>query len=235
MRPLRLLTLPQEVLQRLQRQAREAATRHETQDSSHPAFSELDRLGGKTRLISTDMYGLPGVPSPDSCHTTSSGSSSALESPPSPPTPPPLPGSAATTTPENVHPLLVSDMRTFENFDARATPQNPTLPAMDFNFDLSQAFPLPLESQYGYYHAHREQQEQQQSQQQYALPDFADFLPPMPDFAGYPDQQFYGAMPMDIPGSAQQQEHQVPPVGVQSMPMPVLDATWQSFVEQLGF
>lgn len=186
-------------------------------DKTHPAFTELDRIGGKTHLISPLVRpaSSPSPGSSPSSHTESSSSASST------------PGSSiyeASITPghdqDNIHPVLVSDLRTFEGWTCGG--QSGDRP-FDFNFDLSQAFPLPLETLHP-----------------------SDFQT-LQDISGYLGPDFFGSGPhalataqssVDISMHTEPLMNNpalIPNMGDMSAAAPVLDATWQSFVEQLGF
>lgn len=139
-------------------------------------------------------------------------------------------------THDQIHPTIISDMRTFENFNptgsATDTPPVPT--ALDFNFDLSKAFPLPQESQLA--------QELNNFQDIQSYFDDAFLSPsiiaPAPAAAAATATSTSAAAtslpafltPPDMPPELDT----LPPQGGNTS-VPVLDATWQSFVEQLGF
>lgn len=241
---------------KLQRQAHDAATRMEQQDRSSPALSELDRLGGKTHLIASDPAAStgngagpsmlpPNVPSPAaSCTTTGSSLDTPAGSASAAPSPfPPLCGQVQ----EHIHPIIVSDMQTFEGMafggamggsgsgglGVPAGTAGLRSPAEGFNFDLSDPFPLPIETGY--------------------QPDYQT----LHEVSGYFGPDYFGVgapqagvqmQAMHQPSREQQQQQQQYSPGVPGQPMlmaqevmgmpmsaPVLDATWQSFVEQLGF
>lgn len=218
----------QEVVRKLQTQAHEAASRMEHQDRSSPALSELDRLGGKTQLLASDGVRVThNIPSPTSSSTSSSRGSDHLsntETPSSnlPNTTSPFgPASLYSGVQENLHPIIVSDLHTFEGISAHHTAAGMSMrtPIDDFNFDLAQPFPLPIEPQF--------------------QPDYQ----PLQDVSAYFGQEYYAAanpavqgMHMSTPQFTPSAQHMGTP-DLMGIPMtaPVLDATWQSFVEQLGF
>lgn len=118
-----------------------------------------------------------------------------------------------------IHPVLINDMRTFEGLCAGANDSSNRM-SIDFDFDLSQAFPLPVDTQYP-----------------------SDFQT-LHDISGYFGSDFFGSNsgPMQPSNVSLTQEAPILPAenataeidGV-SVQVPVLHATWQSFVEQLGF
>lgn len=212
----------------MQRQAHDAMSKLNAHDKTHPGFTELDRIGGKTQLIaSTAVVSAPSPSSsssastPDSSYTgtgttsTSSVGSSMYDLPSNDP---------GNVNGAGIHPILVNDMRTFGGFPTNSAGTAAAVP-MDFDFDLSQAFPLPLPT--GDFAQSTEFQTQN-----------------TPDMSGFVGFDFFGGtagdvntMPAnnnvmlqdpsfdDIPNS----------MGGMSVPVPELHATWQSFVEQLGF
>jgi hypothetical protein len=181
------------------------------------------------------------IPSPDSntCSSSSSvndsiGSASTLSTPMSasasmssaPLHCPPSPSCAIPH--ETVHPIIVSDLQIFEGMSLPGTSTAQASPVFNFDFDLSHAFPLPSQTSFhpdyqtlqeisGYYgpdwtsggsaHGHGVQSSVSVAHQQAFTESHVMDTEPQPG--------------MDIAGMA--------------MAAPVLDATWQSFVEQLGF
>jgi hypothetical protein len=203
-------------VRKMQSQAHDAINKLAVHDKTHPAFTELDRIGGKTQLISTSTPPAASpsdsstVSTPESTHTgttASSAQSSFYES-----------TFNNSTDGAEMHPILITDMRTFEGFSAKTNDPSVAVP-MDFDFDLSQAFPLPLDRSRT-----------------------ADFQPQVQDISSYIGVDIFGAnnintMPMSdntmLPGTS---FGDIPsPMGNMSVTVPELHATWQSFVEQLGF
>lgn len=213
-------------MQKLRRQAHEALSKAESADRTNPAATELDRLGGKTHLISPGSVGTPcsSVPSPSS---SASSPSNTLNTPSTVATPPydmfAGTNGCAPVPSDQIHPTIISDMRTFEGFasgEANGTPLG--LPEGFNKYDLSRPFPLPKEAQ------------------------------PIPEFSGFQDIPSYfiddffssgttatsaaaatTALPSFMTPNMGMDLGVMPPPG--NVPVPVLDATWQSFVEQLGF
>ena len=212
----------------------------EQDDRSSPALSELDRLGGKTHLLSE---GAPRPSPPPDRIRSFCGLPPRNSDAPSPPD-----ALSSSTVPsafgpiqllsgveENLHPIILSDLQTFEGFSnsaATAGASSMRAPLEDFTFDLGQPFPLPIEAQY--------------------QPTYRTFQ----EVSSYFGTEYLGAPVGPSTGanlSAQsmqppQQPHPLqsspfaPPLGTPDVPYsgiplnpPVLDATWQSFVEQLGF
>ena len=208
----------------MQRQAHDAISKSNAHDKTHPGFTELDRIGGKTQLIASTTVCAPSPSSsstastPDSTYTstgTTSSMSASLYDQPS--------DGTSTINGADMHPIIVNDMRTFEGFAGNSAGSTAPIP-MEFDFDLSQAFPLPISG---------------------------DNTPPsgfpsqFQDMSGYLGVDFFSpggatnvnTMPVnnnviiqdpsfdDIPNS----------MGGLNVPVPELHATWQSFVEQLGF
>ncbi|OCH95704.1 hypothetical protein OBBRIDRAFT_830653 [Obba rivulosa] len=169
-----------EVVRKLRRQGHEATNKtHAENGSSAITLSELDRLSGKTHLISREQSVLP------TCTLTSGTFNPQMVSAPrvdyssfAPPVPT-----------EYIHPTIMLDMRSFENENTVEE-----LEKEQFNLDFpSNSFPnsQPVPS---------------------TLPDL-----------GF-DSDFYMAQ-MGFTGSDTELPHGPP----------VLDPTWQTFVEQLGF
>ncbi|KAH9837369.1 fungal-specific transcription factor domain-containing protein [Rhodofomes roseus] len=161
---------------------------------------ELDRLGGKTHLISS-MHEPPLACTPAK-RSNESGSNSSSS---------PASGSSGAVSSDMIHPTIMQDLRVFEGIDVASLSTSGASSALDvgqYNFadvfngmqpQQGQAMPL-----------HQQQQIHPQQMQQ----------PPVPG----PDifDELFGAQA--FPPEPE------PPVGP-----PVLDATWQSFIEQLGF
>lgn len=136
---------------------------------------------------------------------------------------------------ENLHPIIVSDLHTFEGISAAhhaagthgGGAVSMRTPIDNFNFDIAQPFPLPIEP-----------------------PFFPSDYQPLQDVSGYfgspdyycPNNSMANVRGMQHPAHMSAPQFSPPPqhMGTPDMtglPMtaPVLDATWQSFVEQLGF
>ena len=215
-------------MQKLRKQAHEAKDRTDSMEGigATPASAELDRIGGKTHLISASPV-TPGtcpVSSPSSSNSASSPSQT-MSTPSSVSTPPYEMISTPISTPiphEQIHPTIVSDMRTFEGFTSLGLGTTPAVQLGAFTFDINQAFPLPLEAQ------------------------------PPPDSATFQDVSTFLGEDFFVPGatatSVSAATTALPHFMAQPMQpdmstavpgtvsqIPVLDATWQSFVEQLGF
>jgi len=168
-----------EVVRKLRRQGHEAMNKTHTESGSTLTLSELDRLGGKTHLISRDHSALP------VCTLTSGTFNPHMVSAPrveyssfAPPVPT-----------EFIHPTIMLDMRSFENETVVEQDKQE-----QFNLDFpSSSFPnsQPASS---------------------TLPDL-----------GF-DSDFYMSQTAFLGSDAE-----LPPGP------PVLDPTWQAFVEQLGF
>ena len=125
-------------------------------------------------------------------------------------------------------------MRTFESFTPPGGVGTPPVPiAQEFNFDLSKAFPLPQETQ--------QTQELSNFQDIQNYFDDAFFTPAATTAAGASAttattaSAVAGSLPAFLtqPDIAPELDT-LPPQGGNAS-VPVLDATWQSFVEQLGF
>lgn len=153
---------------------------HETMEqlqSHEPTLTptELDRLGGKTHLISTASLPTP----PDTFSSMPSSSMTPMSTIPE--------YFSCPRAMENIHPTIMQDMKTFEDLGMQY------IPNFCHIFDsLSQDLP---DIQFSDSHL----------------------------FTREPHPQPLGNFQM------------APPVGGFSPGAPVLDATWQSFVEQLGF
>jgi hypothetical protein len=161
----------QETVLNLRRKAHEAVDQTQSQDTAALSPAELDRLGGRTHLIS-QLASTP-ASTPQTAFT--------------PPAPQEAPALNITT--ENMHPTIAQDMR---NLDVGSLVYN--------------LFDLPTDS-----------------------------LPPddqMPDIQ-FADNMF-NQQPMGAFSMGQQGSPQTPGMGF-GAGAPILDATWQSFVEQLGF
>ncbi|OBZ79070.1 putative transcriptional regulatory protein C1F7.11c [Grifola frondosa] len=163
-----------DVVRKLRRQGHEAMDKTHAQGDSAMTPSELDRLGGRTHLISeTEERQLP-----IHCHNTPAVQSTAT------------PAFENAIPQELIHPTIMQDLRTFDG-------------VMDASFDSPQ---LNL--------------------------DFPSTIFPQgslegSDFSSFPEFDFSGSMFTTHQPPLQSPE--VPPGP------PVLDATWQAFVEQLGF
>ncbi|CAL1694716.1 unnamed protein product [Somion occarium] len=198
------------IIQKLRRQAHEAMEKAESQDKSNPAFNELNQFGGKTHVLTAE-YDVHF----NDVRTSANGSISA----------PVLDVNATigTISADAIHPTIVQDLRSFDGMN------------LDFPSLLgTMALGLPQSL---------DQQQPQQQQQQ---------LPPQPQemqpqnvqfnhsvFDGqyvrsFPDvylgeDLFSAATPSSFSTAG------TSPDAANMGPPPVLDATWQSFVEQLGF
>ncbi|KAK7695142.1 hypothetical protein QCA50_002332 [Cerrena zonata] len=200
------------IVQKLRRQAHEAMEKSESIDRKSPAFSELDRFGGKTHLVTAEYdlnYKDPcceGVTRPRT--TSVLGTTSPLA---------PIPV-------ESIHPTIMQDMRSFEgmniDFPSLMTAANLT---MSQNVPPQQDTSTP---------------QPQLPPQQPLLPtqDAAMFTQPSalydPQFArAFPEvflgEEFFSTATPSSFSTASPDANMGQP--------PVLDATWQSFVEQLGF
>ncbi|TFK42263.1 hypothetical protein BDQ12DRAFT_710525 [Crucibulum laeve] len=193
-------------LQRLQRKAHEAAGQSHSQDDSSITPAELDRLGGKTHLVSqpirptsevsatfdpTMLDRSRGAPS-RSTSVTLSDSFAVDQYPPS--------------QAQNLHPTIAEDIRNFglggpSNFASGQTP------FYDIPTEVSDIQGQPFEFR----------QEDMEVLEQY-------FPAAQQGYAEFPQQA--PLLPQVAP----------PPIGMGFGDGGlVLDATWQSFVEQLGF
>lgn len=210
----------QEIVRKLRRQGYEVLHKPRVPGESAingVADPELDRLGGKTRLISTSHepgrsyhFGTACVPSPGSSSTTSSSSA----------------GNACMPVhPDMIHPTIRQDLRVFEGADVAAWigPTSSSSSSMEFNFEMFNPQPAAMQPQ---------QQPQQPAQQGQPIP-VQQTAPAVPSHISVPSQ-LPGPGPDifdDLFGA-----QAFPPESEQPAGPPVqLDATWQSFIEQLGF
>ncbi|KAI0095188.1 hypothetical protein BDY19DRAFT_1039110 [Irpex rosettiformis] len=213
-----------EAVRKMQRQAHDAISQLNAHDKSHPGFTELDRIGGKTQLIATATVSTPSPNSPSTASTpdstyTSTGTTSSI---PSSLYDQPSNGVSIINGAE-MHPILISDMRTFEGFSTNPVGSSATVP-MEFDFDLSQAFPLPLPGE---------------------NPPPPDLQPHFQDMSGYLGVDFFatggagGVNTMSVNNNVMLQDPSFDDIpnsmGGMNVSVPELHATWQSFVEQLGF
>ncbi|KAI0673870.1 fungal-specific transcription factor domain-containing protein [Trametes maxima] len=243
-----------EVMRKLRKQAHDAYDKAQSgQDPVH-VHSELDRLGGKTHLICStkerdftcaekkQAASRKGAPTPTATAAVATPNAIVAPTSSAPAPPPPLVTASyePPVQPDMIHPTIMQDMRAFDdgvpsglfaveggggsssNGVGGATAQ--------FNLDFpSTAFPNPQQTEFPLF------------------PDF-DFASPagtagsagtpssasgsgagMGAGAGAGAGMGMGAMSMD-PWTHPMSAALDPPPGV-----PVLDATWQAFVEQLGF
>ncbi|GJF00201.1 fungal-specific transcription factor domain-containing protein [Phanerochaete sordida] len=263
-----------DVVRKLQRQASEALTRAEHQPCADPALCELDRLGGKTHLIASGRPGVPhSVPSPAGSAGSASSSSTLADAPPGPAR---ASASAsphcATMADEHVHPIIVSDLHTFEGMSllgggggggdaGGAGGAGAGGTGGSFDYHLAAPWPLPLELDSTPDFATL------QEVTGYLGPDyFGSAAPPaqrqaLPQLQQQTQTQQQQHVPQQTPRHMQHAQQQQAMQDVQyaingagsgvrgagggggggggmppmQMATPVLDATWQSFVEQLGF
>lgn len=203
----------------MQSQAHDAINKVDVHDKTHPAAKELDRIGGKTHLISTQSTQSPSASSPEGSSPASTPSSTYTGTTYSVTSSFYDPVSNATSNSTEIHPVLINDMRTFEGFGNPST-MTDSFNAMplDFDFDLSQAFPLPTDTR--------------------QPPDFQH----MQDFSVFAGTDFFAGgtanmmPPADTVMLAEPSFDEIPnSMGGMNVPVPELHATWQSFVEQLGF
>ncbi|TCD62867.1 hypothetical protein EIP91_006273 [Steccherinum ochraceum] len=189
------------VLQKLRRQAHEAADKSECQDKSHPGFTELDRIGGKTHLISKASTG--DVPSP-AASSKCTPSVTSLDTPSVAVSMSPVPM-------DSIHPTIMHDMRTFEGVG-------------DFQSVFTPPLTGPIDLSTPHVFGDHEMQQQSPQPMQTVQPQLETF----PDMY-LSNEQFFNPpppAPSSFDGTG---------TDVLNMPPPVLDATWQSFIEQLGF
>ncbi|KAH8099453.1 fungal-specific transcription factor domain-containing protein [Cristinia sonorae] len=191
-----------EVVLKLRRQAHEAADKAESLDRSHPGFTELERIGGKTHLISTN-----GRVAPRGSPNGSSNSSSPVACAD---TPSSCAGSISPIPVDAIHPTIMQDMRTFEGVG-----------------DFQSVFTPPLTGTLDIPHVFGGDHPMQQQPSPQTNP-----TPPS-TFEAFPDMYLSNPDLFSVPA---------PPPSTYTdgtSPMnvhpPVLDATWQSFIEQLGF
>lgn len=178
---------------------------------------------GSSSSASSTHSGTPALPSLGSCFPQLDSPSSASA------------GCAGVR--ENIHPIIVSDLHTFEAVPGGSGSARTSAPAVDFNFDISEAWPLPIQTDFS-----PDYQTMQEISAYFGLDYFRDGagqaagLPvqPQPPQQQPAPQQMQGVQSFPMPSISGQ-----PQVSVGLTPMqmasPVLDATWQSFVEQLGF
>ncbi|KAI0706170.1 hypothetical protein BC835DRAFT_1312763 [Cytidiella melzeri] len=199
-------------VRKMQRQAHDVINKIDVHDKTNPAFTELDRIGGKTQLISRAPAS---APSPGSSSTASTPSST-FTSTSSVPSSFYDPVSNGACNGREIHPVIINDMRTFEGFSTNSSNSSAALP-MDFDFDLSQAFPLPANN------IQTADLQVQDISRYLGLDLFAAGnvnTMPASDLVMLPDTSFD-----DVPNTT----------SGMTVPVPELHATWQSFVEQLGF
>lgn len=164
----------QESIQKLRTKGREALDQSQSSDPTALTPAELDRLGGKTHLISEEL-----------CTSMSSPSTSSNLSLPSDGGPEPM-------NMDNLHPRIVQDMKAFDIFDMST--YNSQTRGGEFLFDL----PSDAQAMAG---------------------------------VQYQDSSIYG----DVFSMMTETRQPTFLTNGFSPGPPVLDATWQSFVEQLGF
>ena len=188
-------------MQKLRRQAHEAAEKAECLDKSHPGFTELERIGGKTHLISK----AGDSPSPSAC-SKAPPSIASIDTPAS--------ATASTSMSpvpvDSIHPTIMHDMRTFEGVgDFQSVFQ----PPITGTLDITQVF--------------GDHQMQQQSPQ--PIPTV------QPPFESFPDVYLSSEEMFSVPPPPSTFNTDGTTTDIMNVPPPVLDATWQSFIEQLGF
>jgi len=156
---------------------------------------ELDRLGGKTHLISS-MHEPPLV-----CAEKPKGALSSLS---------PASSSSSAVSSDMIHPTIMQDLRVFEGIGGASLNVGSSSSADVNQFNFAYVFDGLRQPQQG----------QEIPLQQMQIPPQQMQQPPVPG----PDifDELFGAQA--FPPEPE------PPVGP-----PVLDATWQSFIEQLGF
>lgn len=152
---------------------------------------ELDRLGGRTRLISTSHEPGRSYQLGTGCDMTPGGGGSCAGS------------TCLAVDPDMIHPTIRQDLRVFEGADASSwlgTASSDTA----FNFDM----------------LHQPEQDQAMA---IASTDLAQIPVPLQPRPGPDIYDLFGAQAF-------------PPESEQPAGPPIqLDATWQSFIEQLGF
>ena len=209
----------QEIVRKLRRQGYEVLHKPRVPGESTVngvADPELDRLGGKTRLISTSHepgrsyhFGTACVASPGSSSTASSSSAG---------------NGCMPVHPDMIHPTIRQDLRVFEGADiaAWAAPTSSSSPSMEFNFEMFNPQPAGMQPQ--------PQQQQSNQGQPMSMQQTAPTAPPHvpgPSQLPGPGPDIFD----DLFGA-----QAFPPESEQPAGPPVqLDATWQSFIEQLGF
>lgn len=182
----------------------------ESIDANSPAFSELDRLGGRTRLVAAEYSNTW----KDPCLEPRKRSTSVLSAG-SPPVPV-----------ESIHPTIMQDMRSFEgmNIDFPSLMASANINIAQNNVQQeAQASGSQPQSQFPQQHPLLQPQDASVFSQPSALydPQFARTFPEV--FLG--EEFFSTATPSSFSTASPDPASQAP----------VLDATWQSFVEQLGF
>lgn len=203
-----------ESIRKLRIKGKEALDQSQSSDPSSLSPAELDRLGGKTHLIS----GGPCLSYDDASSTTASSDPSS-PSDSSPAESGPMPTDFIMNV-DNLHSRIVQDMKAFEGFDMSMYNYNEDNPFSRHLFDAPP--PALLDPQtmtqdagiYGVdlfpFMAERLMQQQYTYQQ---------------DIQPRPQLQNNGEQP-------------IPLITTQNTSLPgptMLDTTWQTFVEQLGF
>jgi len=265
------------VVIKLRKQAHLASSKAGNQsDKSSPALTELDRLGGKTHLLTSRAYD-PIFSSPN--HELLPPSVSRSSSVPTSITVDSVSnGNVNGATPnghapsEAIHPSIMQDIRMLEANDVQSLIRDYDFTQM-FNVPSTLAGPSTVPSQQP-----QPSPQQQQQQQQPMMQQLVQSLPPDPTgqlfmngtTAPQVTSTFNTLPPQDpsqihipaalfspdvldsLPDIYLREDLFAPPtpssfsttssttghetgVGQGRQPAPVLDATWQSFVEQLGF
>ncbi|KAH9897653.1 fungal-specific transcription factor domain-containing protein [Cubamyces lactineus] len=202
-----------EVIRKLRKQAHAVMNNAHATEESAQIHNELDRLGGKTHLMRPkEDYSFGGPPT----SAGDGGSSATMSTPNGTCCEPPV-------QPELIHPTIMRDMRAFDGELWGGTPMEASTsgPPLNFNLDFpSTSFPNPQQAEFPLF------------------PDF-DFASPSaaqgvsPAAAAVPPLTSSSSTPAVVSEPWQQHPMRAaldPPPGV-----PVLDASWQAFVEQLGF
>lgn len=204
-----------ESIKKLRIKGKEALDQSQSSDPSSLSPAELDRLGGKTHLIS----GGPCLSYDDASSSTTASSNSSSPSSSSLAESGPMPTDFIMNV-DNLHSRIVQDMKAFEGFDMSMYNYNENNPFSRYLFDAPP--PALLDPQtmtqdagiYGVdlfpFMAERLMQQQYTYQQ---------------DIQPQPQPQNMGEQPM----------HSIETQNTSSPGPTVLDTTWQTFVEQLGF
>lgn len=191
----------------------------ESSPGSHPETTELDRIGGRTQLITTNGFNfsqaLPMRSQTASRPSTVESSNSHV----------------GTFAMDSVHPSLMNDIRVFENMGGEFqtqfdVPADSTQSDMMFDFfqalESQQAVPQAISQNAVPVPYHSPQQ------QQFSYRPYPDMY--VEDMFSAPSAPVSSPSSFTATSSASPEEPPVPPPNV-----PTLDASWQSFVEQLGF
>ena len=188
---------------------------HATEESAQ-IHNELDRLGGKTHLMRPkEEHPCRGPPTPPGEHSHSH----SMATPSGVCCEPPV-------QPEMIHPTIMRDMRAFDGELWSGIPMetNASGPPPNFNLDFpSTSFPNPQQAEFPLF-----------PDFDFSSPAAAQSVPPaaaaVPPLTSSSSAAAIVSEPWHQPQQHPMRAALDPPTGV-----PVLDASWQAFVEQLGF